>query len=75
MFIVADLVSLKHGFPLFSGLRGPTWIEISSISLLVYASSEGSDETVQMRRRVRAFADRICNKYQNLKHLLKYAHF
>ena len=35
------------------------------------ANSEGSGETVQMRGLARAFAGRLCDKYQNLMSWLK----
>ena len=46
------------------------WSDPSSASILMYANSEGSGETVQMRSLARAFAGRLCDKYLELAHLI-----
>ena len=46
------------------------WFLVGSFVYFMWANSEGSGETVRMRRLAWAFAGRLCDKYHNLMSLL-----
>ena len=57
-------ISTAHAQP-FRGTRDLAFcLKVPLDSLLVWANSEGSGETVRMRRLAWTFAARICDKYQ-----------